>query len=182
VWYSLAIKENEPREVGKKNQSNYSKEDGKMKKELITKVKALAANKKVVMATQIVAAAVITVIAALTVSGNVFASNGADFTGVTTPIVGLINSLVNPLLLLVGAGGTIFCILLGVKFATAEEPQEKEKRKQSLKTAIIGFFLIFILVVALKLSINPLTTWMQNSTKGANTTIQLDNTESTETK
>ena len=147
-----------------------------MKKELITKVKALAANKKVVMATQIVAAAVIAVIAALTVSGTAFAAaeGGADFTPVTTPIVGLINSLVNPLLLLVGAGGTIFCILLGVKFATAEEPQEKEKRKQSLKTAIIGFFLIFILVVALKLSINPLTTWMQNSTKGANTTVQLD--------
>ena len=93
-------------------------------------------------------------------------SEGADLGQVTKPIIGLINSFVNPLLALVGAGGSIFCIFLGVKYATAEEPQEREKRKQALKTAIIGFVLIFVLIVALKLSINPLKTWMANSTKG----------------
>ena len=49
---------------------------------------------------------------------------------------------------------------MGVKYATAEEPQEREKRKQALKTAIIGYILIFVLVVILKLSIGPLTNWM----------------------
>ncbi|MCR5214889.1 MAG: pilin [Eubacterium sp.] len=93
---------------------------------------------------------------------------GADLDGVVSPIVGLINSFVNPLLALVGAGGVIFCIMLGVKYATAEEPQEKEKRKQSLKTAIIGFVLIFVLIVALKLSIGPLTDWMNNSIQSGN--------------
>ena len=93
-------------------------------------------------------------------------SEGADLGQVTKPIIGLINSFVNPLLALVGAGGSIFCIFLGVKYATAEEPQEREKRKQALKTAIIGFVLIFVLIVALKLSIDPLKNWMANSTKG----------------
>jgi heme/copper-type cytochrome/quinol oxidase subunit 4 len=49
-----------------------------------------------------------------------------------------------------------------VKFAKAEEPQDHEKAKTHLKNAIIGFVLIFILVVALRLSVGPLTTWMNN--------------------
>ncbi|MBR1744351.1 MAG: hypothetical protein IJ733_21325 [Lachnospiraceae bacterium] len=83
----------------------------------------------------------------------------------TNPIVRLLNSLITPLMALVGAGGAIFCIFLGVKYATAEEPQEREKRKQSLKTAIIGFVLIFVLIVALRLSLPILTEWMTDSTK-----------------
>ena len=70
------------------------------------------------------------------------------------------------MLALVGAGGTLYCIVLGVKYATAEEPQEREKRKQALKTAIIGFVLIFVLIVALRLSITPLTNWMQSTIQG----------------
>ena len=97
-----------------------------------------------------------------TPSGN----ESADFNGVVQPIVDLLNKLMNPLLLLVGAGGVLFCIMLGVKYATAEEPQEREKRKQAVKTAIIGYLLIFILVVILKLSITPLTNWMYSVTTG----------------
>jgi cytochrome bd-type quinol oxidase subunit 2 len=97
-----------------------------------------------------------------TASGN----GSADFNGVVQPIVDLLNKLMNPLLLLVGAGGVLFCIMLGVKYATAEEPQEREKRKQAVKTAIIGYLLIFILVVILKLSITPLTNWMYSVTTG----------------
>ena len=97
-----------------------------------------------------------------TSSGN----GSADFNGVVQPIVELLNKLMNPLLLLVGAGGVLFCIMLGVKYATAEEPQEREKRKQAVKTAIIGYLLIFILVVILKLSITPLTNWMYSVTTG----------------
>ncbi len=149
-----------------------------MKNRVITKVKGFTSNPKAVMAAKIMAAAVVAVIGAVAYSTGVFAAEGADFSGVTSPIVALINSLVNPLLAIVGAGGTIFCIFLGVKFATAEEPQEKEKRKQALKTAIIGFFLIFVLMAALKLSIKPMTEWYTSATKGANSTMQVS-TEAT---
>ena len=67
-----------------------------------------------------------------------------------------------PLLLVVGALGSLYCVILGVKYAKAEEPQEHEKAKTHLKNAIIGFVLIFVLVVALRLSVGPLTTWMNN--------------------
>ena len=149
-----------------------------MKNRVITKVKGFTSNPKAVMVAKIMAAAVVAVIGAVAYSTGVFAAEGADFSGVTSPIVALINSLVNPLLAIVGAGGTIFCIFLGVKFATAEEPQEKEKRKQALKTAIIGFFLIFVLMAALKLSIKPMTEWYTSATKGANSTMQVS-TEAT---
>lgn len=82
------------------------------------------------------------------------------FQAVADPIVGLINDLFAPAMTIVVAVGTLYCIILGVKFAKAEEPQEHEKAKNHLKNAIIGFVLIFVLVVALKLSVGPLTAWM----------------------
>ena len=69
-------------------------------------------------------------IVAASYTGTVFASGEANIDGVVSPIVELIDSFVTALLALVSAGGTIFVIMLGVKFATAEEPEEKEKRKQ----------------------------------------------------
>ena len=92
------------------------------------------------------------------------AANAAEdnpFQAVADPIVGLIDDLFAPAMTIVVAVGTLYCIILGVKFAKAEEPQEHEKAKNHLKNAIIGFVLIFVLVVALKLSVGPLTTWMK---------------------
>ncbi|MCL2698984.1 MAG: pilin [Defluviitaleaceae bacterium] len=85
----------------------------------------------------------------------------ADFGAVTNPIVELINALMVPALAIVGALGAIFCIILGVKFAKAEEQQEREKAKASLKNAIIGFVLIFVLLVALNIGMGIMTDWAE---------------------
>ena len=90
-------------------------------------------------------------------------AKGANFSNVVAPVVALLNSLVGPALLLVGAAGTLYCILLGVKFAKAEEPQEREKAKAHLKNAIIGFFLIFILILVLNLSMDPMIKWVNDN-------------------
>ena len=128
-------------------------------------ISTVSQNKKAMVAIKLAAIAVFAAILTLSFEGAVFASADAPFEEAAHPVVDLINSLTTPLLLIVGAGGVIFCIILGVKYATAEEPQEREKRKQSLKTAIIGYILIFVLVVILKLTIKPLTDWMvSNST------------------
>ena len=95
-------------------------------------------------------------------SGTAFAK-GANLDGVVAPIVALINSLMGPALALVTAIGSLYCVLLGVKFAKAEEPQEREKAKSHLKNAIIGFVLIFILILALNLSKDPLIAWMEKN-------------------
>ncbi|MCF0127029.1 MAG: hypothetical protein HUJ70_00590, partial [Pseudobutyrivibrio sp.] len=41
---------------------------------------------------------------------------------VAAPVVQLIDSLLNPVLAIVGALGAIYCVLLGVKYARADEP------------------------------------------------------------
>ena len=92
------------------------------------------------------------------------------FNSVAAPIIGLINSLMGPLLGIVGAAGAIFCVVLGVKFAKAEEQQDREKAKQALKNAIIGFVLIFVLILALTLLKGPMVEWVNKN--GGNITVK----------
>ena len=88
------------------------------------------------------------------------ADTGTNFDTVTKPIVGLIESLLTPALAIVGAVGSLYCVVLGVKYAKAEEPQDREKAKGHLKSAIIGFVLIFVLMLALKLAMPILQQWV----------------------
>lgn len=85
--------------------------------------------------------------------------------GVVDPVVDLINSLLTPVLAIVGAAGTIYCVILGVKYARAEEPQDREKAKQHLKNAIIGFVLIFVMIVVLKGLMKVLPGWASKNMK-----------------
>ena len=89
---------------------------------------------------------------------------GTNFDTVTNPIVDLINSLLGPVLAIVAAIGTLYCVVLGVKYAKAEEPQDREKAKGHLKSAIIGFVLIFVLMLALKLTMPILQDWVATNT------------------
>ena len=89
---------------------------------------------------------------------------GTNFDTVTKPIVGLIESLLTPALAIVGAVGSLYCVVLGVKYAKAEEPQDREKAKGHLKSAIIGFVLIFVLMLALKLGTPILQDWVTRYT------------------
>lgn len=91
------------------------------------------------------------------------AGNANPFMKVVDPIVSLLSMAVNPALAIVGALGSIYCVILGAKLAKAEEPQEREKAKNSLKNALIGFVLIFVLIVALKLGMGVMTTWMEST-------------------
>ncbi len=88
-----------------------------------------------------------------------------DFSGAATPVVNLINSLLGPIISVVAALGAIYCVFLGVKLAKAEEPQEREKAKMALKNAIIGFFLIFVLIVVMRIMLPQLIAWV-NANKG----------------
>ena len=85
------------------------------------------------------------------------------FEGIASPIVQLIYNLLSPLLMIVGAAGTIYCVILGVKYAKAEEPQEREKAKSALKNALIGFILIFGLIFALQKLMPIMINWAQTN-------------------
>jgi len=93
------------------------------------------------------------------VSTTAFSFAASTLRDVVAPVVELLNDMIAPLLLVVGAVGALYCILLGVKYARAEEPQDREKAKAHLKGAIIGFVLIFILIVVLNLLLPYMTNW-----------------------
>ena len=82
------------------------------------------------------------------------------FAEIAAPIVSLLNSLMEPLLMIVGALGSLYCVILGVKFAKAEEPQDREKAKGALKNAVVGFVLIFVLILGLNLMMPQMVNWV----------------------
>lgn len=97
---------------------------------------------------------------------NAYAATGANFSSVYGPIVALLNSLLKPLMAVVVAVGALYCVLLGVKYAQAEEPQQREKAKTHLKNAVIGFVLIFVLIFALNMLTPILETWVNANVTG----------------
>lgn len=78
----------------------------------------------------------------------------------TKPVEELVNALYGPLISIVSSVAIIYCIFLGVKLAKAEEPQEREKAKSALKNAIVGYLLIFVLILILKNVAPTLSSWV----------------------
>ena len=85
-----------------------------------------------------------------------------DLKQIVDPLLEVLKVLVPVLLSVVGALGAVWVIVLSVKYAKAEEPQEHEKARNSLKNAIIGFVLIFVLLVALQIGLTVFTNWWKN--------------------
>ena len=81
---------------------------------------------------------------------------------IVKPILDVCDVLVPVLLSVVGSIGAIYCIILGVKYARADEPQEHDKAKKALKNAIIGFVLIFILLAMLQVGLTVFENWYPN--------------------
>ena len=85
--------------------------------------------------------------------------NSNDLRSIVQPVLDICNTLVPVMLLVVGAVGALWCILLGVKYAKADDPQEHEKAKKGLVNAIVGFVLIFVLLIMLNIGTGVLTDW-----------------------
>ncbi len=81
---------------------------------------------------------------------------------VVQPIISLINTAIPVLLSLVGAIGLIWSIVLGVKYAKAEDPQEHEKAKKALINAIVGFILIFVLLIMVEVGLEVFKSYWEN--------------------
>lgn len=93
-------------------------------------------------------------------SGSSTAAALGDLTNATKPVTELVESLYGPLITIVSSVAIIYCIFLGVKLAKAEEPQEREKAKSALKNAIIGYLLIFVLILVLRQVTPVLSSWV----------------------
>ena len=99
-------------------------------------------------------------------SPNPYTTTAGTSTALDTavqPVANLIYALLNPALIIVGAVGSLYCVILGVKYAKCEEPQEREKAKGNLKNAIIGFVLIFVLMFLLKVLMPVMINWTNDN-------------------
>ena len=92
-------------------------------------------------------------------SPTILAMSEKDLNQVVKPLLDVLGVVVPVLLGVVGAVGAIWVIFLGVKYARAEEPQEHEKARNNLKHAIIGFVLIFVLLIAVQVGVSLFTNW-----------------------
>lgn len=82
-----------------------------------------------------------------------------DFAPIIQPVLEVLNAILFPALSIVGAVGTIYCIFLGIKMAKSDEQNSREKAKKDLIGAIIGFLIIFVLIVGLKIAMPILIDW-----------------------
>lgn len=83
-----------------------------------------------------------------------------DFNPVLEPVLEVLDAILWPLIALIGAVGMIYCIVLGVKLAKADEAGSREKAKKDLIGAIIGFVSIFVLILGLKILMPILQDWV----------------------
>ncbi len=86
----------------------------------------------------------------------------SDLERVVEPILSFCKVLIPVMLTVVGTLGAIWVILLCVKFSRADDPQEHEKAKKALKNAIVGFVLIFILLIMLNVGVEVFTNWWKS--------------------
>jgi formate-dependent nitrite reductase membrane component NrfD len=86
-------------------------------------------------------------------------SSSNPFQTMADPIIKLLNNALTPALSIFSALAAVYCVILGAKLAKAEEPQEREKAKNALKNAVIGFLMIFILLALLKVGMTAMQSW-----------------------
>lgn len=66
-------------------------------------------------------------------------------------IVGVINEILAPLLIIVIAAGSIYAVVLGVNMARADSPEKREEAKKRVINVLIGMAIIVGLILLLKL-------------------------------
>ena len=74
---------------------------------------------------------------------NMFLDTG--ITWVDTLVKAVMN-IINPILILVAVAGIIYAIVVGVKFARAEDKGARDEAKQKLITVIIGIVVTVVLI------------------------------------
>lgn len=88
-------------------------------------------------------------------------------------VVGSINWVMIPLMILVGTAGLIYAVVLGVNLARADGAEKIKEAKQRLINAIVGLVSIIVLCLLLWLFISNVPTIFgfigDNSNSGGNT-------------
>ena len=71
-------------------------------------------------------------------------------------IVNAVDTLLYPLLVVVGAAGMIYAVVIGVQMARADSTEKREEAKKKLINVIVGLAIIIALILFFKLFINTI--------------------------
>ncbi len=78
---------------------------------------------------------------------NMLMATGIDTgRGWMNTLIERVLDILNPILILVAVAGIIYAIVVGVKFAKAEDKSQRDEAKQKLITVIIGIVATCVLV------------------------------------
>ena len=78
---------------------------------------------------------------------NMFLEEAASsLPGWLNTLVNAITNFINPILILVATAGIIYAIVVGVKFARAEDKGQRDEAKQKLITVILGIVVTAVLI------------------------------------
>ena len=83
---------------------------------------------------------------------------------VLNPVVELLSTLLQPLLILVATAGIIYVVILGVNYARAETSDKKDEAKKRIINAVVGLVITIVLLFLLYILIDNMPTiinWIQ---------------------
>lgn len=75
-------------------------------------------------------------------------------------ILDVLETVLWPVLILVGTAGMIYAVVLGVKLARAETSDEREEAKKRIINAVIALVVIVALILLLQLFIANAPNWL----------------------
>ena len=87
------------------------------------------------------------------------------FDKVFKPVTDILDSMLVPILILIGTVGSIYAIILGVNFSKAESSDKREEAKKRMINAIIGLVVTILLLILLKLftaNADPIAKWINS--------------------
>ena len=76
-----------------------------------------------------------------------FQSNVTSLSGIANNIGSIIQGIVSPVLIVIGAAGVIYAIILGINYIKAETPDKRKEAQSRLIGAIIGVVIVIAGIV-----------------------------------
>lgn len=75
-------------------------------------------------------------------------------TNILDPILDLLDSLLLPIIIIIGTVGSIYAIILGVNYARAETTDKREEAKKRMINAVVGLVAMVFLLILLQLFVS----------------------------
>lgn len=65
------------------------------------------------------------------------------------PVAELLGEILVPLIIILGAAGTIYGVVLGIQYSKSESADKRDEAKKRIVNMLIGFIALFVLLILL---------------------------------